>query len=483
MTMCTAIHLDEDAAYYIAAEIPPEGRIRVLGVDRLENLNSEDSSPSEHIRRENTARAFEEKFSIPSDYSLALLPPSQALFHSVSLPFSDKKHILSVAPLHIQDLVPFDVDDYLFDSLLIEEAEGGEFEVLTSCVLEADLAKELTQLKRVGFNPKSLTSPASALSALGRQFARNEDENLALISFDKNSCILAVTLKGVPRLLREFRTVDFSHLRCSLAAAQTQFGENIDRVLYFGGEQDEKTVSNLVGIPAKQVTLEQIAELPEDTSELPPHFASVLGLLTEEQLTSSSEQIFDYRQGDYAYKPWLGNFITALKDEARVIGFALLVFLLWVGAGWYEGYHKLELINNAISAELKAALPNKQLPRHQELDTLQDEIYDLQQGLKELGSLSSLSPLDALRQISQAVPKNLDLEIQQMDIRQVAISFQGSVPDVPSQGRLQKALLETRSRGGFCDVNVNPLGRAGRGTRRRFEAELKLVCDIESGNN
>ena len=80
----------------------------------------------------------------------------------LTLPFDNRKKIEAVLPFEIDDRLPIDVDDIIYDYLITDSAENSS-QLLVSYVRKADLSQFLNALNEVGIDPKGnqLRSPSA----------------------------------------------------------------------------------------------------------------------------------------------------------------------------------------------------------------------------------------------------------------------------------------------------------------------------------
>ena len=120
-------------------------------------------------------------------------------------------------------------------------------------------------------------------------------------------------------------------------------------------------------------------------------------------------------------------------------------------------------------------MPGEVVPFRREVDFLQRRVEEIETQLRDMGTLSSLSPLDSLKELTAAIDPSLDLQIDSMNIAHSRVSFNGSVIDYPAVGTLSQILKDRKDR--FCDVKVDPAARTfGTSSRVKFTAEIRL-CD------
>ncbi len=90
----------------------------------------------------------------------------RVLVREVALPFSDDKRIESVLPFQLDDLLPRDLDEMVFDWYRIEEDEEG-VRLLCPAASRAEVEGYLAELEAAQADPRSVTLDSLALGSLG----------------------------------------------------------------------------------------------------------------------------------------------------------------------------------------------------------------------------------------------------------------------------------------------------------------------------
>ena len=103
---------------------------------------------------------------------------------------------------------------------------------------------------------------------------------------------------------------------------------------------------------------------------------------------------------------------------------------------------------------------------------IEDRVSELENQLRGLGSLSSLSPLGSLKELSEAINSGLDVNLESLNIGHSRMTFTGSVPDNQAIGRLSGVLEKRADR--FCEVKIDPKGKVAGSNRVKFIADLKF---------
>lgn len=490
MSVLVAVDISEERARIVSANAHSPGRIDILSVGSINftefNGEQETAEPQEDqapsgARVLEALRAAASPF-IPEevDHTFAYISGRPVLFETMHLPFKDPKNLGQVVPLQLQDLVPFDVSSVVVDPLPISEGADRRFEILASVLPREDIANSLQRLQQLGIDPEILTTPSSAASGLS-VFLGDEDAascyGLLLIAEDHAS--LTLVSEGAACVLREFpgpiSLEDQNAIRAILQGVHTcikRFESQTSRsisTLYLQGERSTcERMAGSLNCRTKYIDLSECYSLPANVSSTDANLGWALGLMARE--LSENKPLVNFRKGDYAYKPLWGNFVAALKEELTWIILAFFFICTWVGTQLYTVHSQLGRIEQGIEEEFRAALPGEPVQRGLEASVLQDKINNIEQQLRGLGSLSSLSPLESLKELSVAVSKDIDITISKINIGDSGLSFSGTVPDYVAVGKLNTALEQRKDR--FCEVRVDSRNKEPGTNRIRYQAEV-----------
>jgi general secretion pathway protein L len=85
--------------------------------------------------------------------------------HQVTLPFTDTRRIEQTLPFQLEDQLPFDLDEVVFDHQVLRQA-GGKTELLMGLVRRETMASLLEVLEKAGIDPRVVTLSALAYQNL-----------------------------------------------------------------------------------------------------------------------------------------------------------------------------------------------------------------------------------------------------------------------------------------------------------------------------
>lgn len=472
----------EPTADEASSSEPTEAQEDLAKKEAAEELIQEDS-----LSRQTTSLpllGFSELIGIEPDYILAVLESSRMLLLTTTLPFKDTRKIEQVLPLQLQDILPFDLNKFLLDFLILGETGDGSYNLLVAIVPREDVVAAIKQAQSLGVEPKHLTIKSMALLGLKELLAKQFQGDYCIAQVSEEIASLGLFVGGQLRAARElsgnfqdlygagFRALS-RDIRSSIVRVEHDEELTFDRFYAVSSSQtairlSEQAARNFEILdPSQFVTFDSGFEgIPEDAFWAVGFFALPLS-------SHSRGKLINFRRGDLAYRPAWGNFVSAIHEELQYILLAVFLGLAWLGTLVYSNHIRLNKIEAAIQQEVQTALPNQTLPKGREVIELTNKLGNIEEQLRELGSLSSLSPLESLRELSLAVSRDIDLKIDTLSIADGAVSFSGSVADSPAVGRLSTALENRRDR--FCKVQVDPKGRMpGASTRVKFDADLSF---------
>lgn len=483
-----AVEIRDKEATFVRAEKTSSARLCINQVQTIEldRLFSDEGTPSgnnsediDAFNAETLAQNKSVSDLIPESIqsSALLISNNNVLYEQVELPFKDSRKIERVAPLQIQDNLPFDIDDYLVDNHLVGKSSENSYKILSSLIPKKEVALNLAELSQFDIDPEVVSSRAGALSSTIKLFPEISG-TYAVISLSPQVCSLIIVVQDEVKELRDVPVYSNGagqdslarDIKSSLARTEGNHEAIIETVYLAEGEDLLREL--LAGLPVKLCSLDT-NRLIENQSGVDRDFSWALGLFAQ-NLTSKDreiEHIVNFRVGPFAYKPMWKNFVSAAKEEMPYFIAAFVVCTLYVISLIVSGERHLSQVESAIEQRLvKTNLEG--LAYGLEASTVESKILELEEQLLDVGSLSSLSPLEGLKVLSTTFDKSIDVHIDAINIRPASISFRGTVPDLTSVGRLSTALEKYPDK--FCKVVVDPKGKDQVQNRFRYSADIEL---------
>ncbi|MCB0338550.1 MAG: hypothetical protein KDD53_03050, partial [Bdellovibrionales bacterium] len=383
-----------------------------------------------------------ERLETPWYDSVLIVPEEQYLSLNIDLPFNDPKQIRKVLELEVQDLVPFQVEDFLIDYRVVGAREDGRFDIHVGMIPKSSMRHILNVCKAAGFDPQLVSAPSGILGAPICLAPSYFPENAAFIwahypvfaiAFCINgNIVLDRMVKDIPPGLAETNgsfpsTVHhkrvLQELKLTLASVERRYEKKVEKVYVFGNSLERSALQNVLARPVEALETGEFVKL--DGTD--PHLAGLGAIYVE---TGQQEALTNFRCGEFAFRPHLRELFIGMRALApylsALLGFVLftLIFLFQIRSS------RISDLKQHINSTVKATLGESSVREGTELSVLESEISAVESRLQDIGSLSSLSVLDAFLETSQDFQKVKKLvSVDEIEIKENRITIKGAAPD------------------------------------------------------
>jgi len=230
---------------------------------------------------------------------------------------------------------------------------------------------------------------------------------------------------------------------------------------------------NIKGIVSQRLTLEDL-NFDSYNSSIAPLSSnlalSTVGMLAVVVARVNKFQIANFRKGAFRYRGGFKNYLEPFIEDKSYVLTLLGALVTWMMILIYAYSSEMSALNNKARELIQAKFPSEYVAEGSELSFVEGKLQNLEITMKGLGSISSLSPLEALTELSEVIPSGIDVAIDSLSTTQVGVQFGGSVGGMGSVGKVIGA-LEKRAK--FCEIKVDPRGTLPGGERVRISGELK----------
>jgi general secretion pathway protein L len=131
---------------------------------------------------------------VNADQIIVSMPGLSLATHPISLPFSDPKRIESTLAFEVEDELPFDLTEAVYDYQVASLDNAGS-QLLVGVVKKAELAKALDVLKELKLEPRIVTHPGLAAQSLLMQLPPNENA-VAIVDIGHERTVASVGRVG-----------------------------------------------------------------------------------------------------------------------------------------------------------------------------------------------------------------------------------------------------------------------------------------------
>ncbi len=388
--------------------------------------------------------------------AILTIPTQEYLSLNIDLPFSDNKSINRILDLEIQDLVPFDIDDFHVSHKSIgispnSEEQDPKFDTHVGIISKSHINRIMETCHQANFEPFIVTTPPATLGSILNLAPLYFSEN-SLVIFEKiPSYYILTTFDGI---IRSEKVISFGNLNASnliqdntdlnksfllelklfIAANEKRYNKNIEKIYYFGEKFSQNDLQNTLARSIECLELKEF--LPVENSS--KSIAAMAAIYAEE--SNSIQIINNFRVRQYAYNQKLKYFLRASKVLLPYIGalcFSLFVFL---SVKYLVNTYKINRLTSAVNSEIRTALPSLDITPGDELKSLQIENQKLETQLNDISSLSNMTPLDLLLEISKDLPNSLGLSIKAIKIKDNKIVVDGSAKGYSDVENVRKIL-------------------------------------------
>ncbi|MBL7663186.1 hypothetical protein JNK13_10605 [bacterium] len=413
------------------------------------------------------------------DAVVATFSPQTLRYINLTLPFNNPRALEQILPGQLQERLPFDPDDFVINFSVSPSSSDNLYDIVVALADKNLIANVLNGLEVFGIDPKVLTTRGACVATLGQFTEATSEETYCIFQSTFDHTALVLIQAGKIKAIRE------------IAHSASASGHNDEALL-------RETISQIIkfqkdfAVPQFKIysteanklneAIAKLTRLEVISLDLRSHFQSNLSAEDFENLTwatgilhdllerKKESDVLNYRIGPFQYRATLANIISSAKEEW--FGFSLfsLIGLLCIVAVIAVKPLALLGIESKITTALNSGLPNELLPKRREVNELETKIQNLETELQNLGSLSSISPLESLKELAQSLTPELEVSIEKLSIGSEGMSISGTAASRLAVGRLSTILEEKTDL--FTSVRIESGDKVQGSNRMHFSAEL-----------
>jgi general secretion pathway protein L len=456
-----------------------------------------------------------------ADQVVVSMPGLSMATHSIGLPFADPKRIESTLGFEVEEQLPFDLSEAVYDYHVASLDNGGS-QLVVGVVKKDELSKLLELLKELKVEPRIVTHPALAMQmmfpmlpasegavaivdighertcvSIGRQtqgveLARTyagggialtkalaaefkigipeatlwKDEHAALgehvVGPDAERAAAAF-IRGLQPVLRE--------LKSTLKSYSARSKRNVDSVYLCGGTArlpgiEEQLTSDL-GLKVQRL------ELPAETKELisarAPQASQAYALALRGNASGAKAPRFNLRRGDFAFKSDL-DFVSDKLGQLATFGAVLLVLLI---ASGIVRNTVLERREKAVDAQL-CDVTQRYIGR---CEKNFDIAINMLQGKESVAAnIPKYSAVTLLAELSAHLPDGVPVTADQIvvDLDRVSARF-----ETDSSKHVEDIVASLKTYKCFKEVKEGKLEKNKDGSKVQFRLDIQVECPTE----
>lgn len=421
-----------------------------------------------------------------------IIPPHDHLALNLNLPFGDAKNLDRIVDLEVQDVVPFELDDFLVQyaplgpmtqggaALDVKEHPSVSFDVHVGLMPRVFVRNILYLCKAAGIEPNIMTVPSSVLGSVYHLAPDFFTTDSAVVFNRGDEFSMAVFINGevrVERVLYASKLVAaptkeanehplkavFTALKLMLAAAERRYNTRVENVYLLGREVKGSNVQQLFGRPIHGLQMKDFIKSDGATGGLSPLGAPFAA--DESSLTPLS----NFRTREFSFTPKIGEFLRAFVGTTRYFQLALGAVLIAVLSTYLVRAYTISAIQSSLTEQIATVIPGFTAPPSEIRSSLLKAESKLTEELGVLASPAKVSPLDALLEVLKLLPQNDSVTITAVKISGTKAQVTGTAPQLSAIEAVGKALKANN--GVFSKVTATP----GSSAQGKFNFTVELI--------
>lgn len=391
--------------------------------------------------------------------AILVVPGHNYVSVNLELPFGNNRNLSKILELEVQDLVPFDVADFLVAHKSIAQINNGSetnpnFDIHAGIIPRDFIRSIIKECKQASFEPIIVTTPTSILGAVYLLAPQYFAENSAVIFESLPSYYILTCVDGLVRGDRTLIHSSFAptnngnavpslenagkillrDLKLSLASTERRYNKTLDKVYFIGSQFSASELQQTLGRHVESVTVNELIPT-EEHSESIATLAAVFG-----QDDNVNQILNNFRVREFSYSPQLKELFRGARALAPyALAFFASLFIYLVCSYGISSYH-ISRITSAMTSQIRTAIPTLQSEPGKELVALQIENQKLEEQLKDVSSLTTLTPIDLLAEISKDIKSVAKVNITAIKIKDNKIVVEGSAQSYEEVDKLQRVL-------------------------------------------
>jgi len=440
----------------------------------------------------------------------SVIEDGHVVFRNLSMPFTDLRKIRQTLAFELETITASAVDKQIVDFIDVDRA-GTQTDLIAASVNRDYIAEHLANFESVGVEPEILDvrnlplvnqilmqadSPENGLLlCLGSKkcavvlFAGKKIAFIRQMPFNAKG--LAAVASQVAKREKEAAPFDLQAYEAALVALcrsinlslrgfQIETGKDgKPEKVYLTGpgaliEQTADIVSKGLGLPASPLNLQQTAgniQLSEQLASIynPALMDNGLALAVRE---SKKVKGFNFRREEFQLKTKLVKIKKELIHAAIYLSIILVLLAVNLGIDYRDLKKRTAVLDSRIKGLFTETFP--------EITNIVDPLHQMKTKISELKDTTGAAPgmninrtiLEILNDISERVPKDLEVQVDRMVVDQDGIQIRGTTDTFNTVDSIKKGLESSNLYRDVVIASAN-LDQSGKGVR--FEIKMDLT--------
>lgn len=359
--------------------------------------------------------------------SILIVPSKNYLSLKVSLPFADSKSIEKVIDLEVQDMVPFDVEEFLigYNVLGVNAESPALFDVHVSLIPKNYIKRVLRTCRSCQFEPVAITSPASALASFYHVAPDYFADNAAFVYLNNQTCYSCSAFDGIVSEDRAFQNswvvpngngagvvdAQIKELKVALASLENRHNKNVEKVYFLGNSLNPTTLQNHLG---RSVEVLDTSDLTKGSRSAATSIAAAAAVFVRD--LNPAPLLSNFRSREFAFRPQLKQVFQGLKALLPYAVLTLLLVLTTCVVKIALNQYQIRTMRATIEEKIRAVAPSAANDGARTVKALNAAAKKVETELNSLGAPSLHAPIEVFTQLARDVGKAKAIEISQIRI-------------------------------------------------------------------
>ncbi len=417
------------------------------------------------------------------DIAIAHLGGQQVSLRLLQLPRAATRHLQQIIPNELESLLPFDLDDVLFDYQIVSQNTQA-LRILTASAPRPLIAETLRRLSDAGIELQELAAGAAVFDALPNIIpSLKKPGPVMLINLDLESTDICILKNGTCDTVRTLSTGVAGlpdnastlgrEISQTLAAHRASGGEAPSAVFLMGdGSMSQGATSWMSNLLHLDV---DVLELPELPGVLPEHASKFSRALALASRTLTRGKRLNLRSGDFAPT----HTLSSLREKSKLFAWCGAAVFVAFLISTYGRYQILGKQHEALETRL-AKVTQEVFGQETTDPTLARALLDGKEG--EDDPMPKVSAYDILEAVSAAVPQSIVHDTRELRI-EIGLGEDRGRLDLEGvlSNNSERAQVANNLRQHACIKDLKEAGTSPAGDGRlRYEIEATLECPGQS---
>ncbi len=396
--------------------------------------------------------------------SSVIIPPHDHVSLNLTLPFGDQRSLNAVVGNQIQDVLPFETDEFLIQYCTVGLFEAGTgitsaadepsstpFDIHVGVIPRGFVRNLLELCKASGLEPNVLTVPSSAVAAvyhLGKEFFK---ANSAIVFNRGDEYSMAVLVNGEVRVERALLASNiipaapgdrkeeslkhiFTALKLMIASTERRYGTRIENVYLLGRDIKGSNLQQLFGRPLEGLRFEDLIKSSQPGAAL----SALSSVFAKDE--DAPTPLTNYRTGEFSFTPRFGEFLRAMLGAKSYVLTAAVACIVAVGGLYGIREFTISQTKSALEEQIRGVIPNFEAQGTDVLAGLLDAQKKLSDELGVLGSPAKVSVLEALLDIMKLLPEDGSITVNSIKVTDTKATISGTASSISASESIAKTL-------------------------------------------